>query len=349
MKQGRLLLQTLLFRQLQIMFSSGVGLYDSLVQLEKGFADPNFSLAVKQTAGDVFNGRTLSEAMARRGQTFEPLFIHLIRVGEQSGALADSLGQIAHLAESGENRRRHLASALVYPCSLLIVMGMVGAIFVVFVAPGDSGLMKLLGEDLPWPSRLLVGLAQVLSSPWLLLLIFVAVFAGVLSLRRAYRRNEGFRSWWDGWTREVPVIGNLIILIDSARVLDVLSTCLTMGMDIISSLKFACGSCSNSCNKQDMECVIEEVSQGATVSQALGAHTRLPGLAVSLIEVGEASGRLQEMSRYTANMLTDDTDQKIKTALELVEPILLCVGGIAAGFLAVATLLPIMRLVSNFS
>jgi type II secretory pathway component PulF len=341
--------ETLFFRQLHTMFSSGVGLLDSIEYIERGVSDPDFSLVLKECYKEIANGSSFSRALARHKGTFDSLYIQLIVVGESTGALVQALEQIATLGESRLRRQQHLGSAMAYPICLLTVMFLVCAIFVLFVAPGDSEFMKLLGDDVPWPSQVLITVSSFLQNPLFLSASLLSILSLVLIFRRFYSTSTGFRWQFDALIRRVPVIGELDNNLDTARLLDVVSTCLQVGLDVISSLKYGAAMCRNECNRRDLKEAIQGVTRGEMVAEALGSYTSLPPLAICLIDVGEVSGKLQEMTAHTAQMISEDVNYQIDVALELVEPILLCVGGTVAGFVAIAAFLPIMRLVANFS
>ncbi len=336
----------LFFRRLHAMLQAGVSLPNSLSYLEIGEPNPAFRSVLQGCLDTVLKGFPLSTGM-RRYSAFSTLTVEMVANGEKMGSLVATFGHLSTLQERQIERRQRIVSAMAYPLCLLTVMLLVVGLFVTFVAPGDEGLFAVLGDDVPWPSQVLIALSGWLSNPWLMGVTALILGTCVGGFRKIYRDSPAFRLQVDTFCLDLPVIGPLLSRLDSARCLDVLASSLKVGLSIVAALKNSIRVASNAKFRQDLEAANSAIMQGQGLGSALADSTSIPRFATSLIEVAEEAGQLDEALERTAAILDDDVNDALSRAVALAEPLLLSVGGVAAGFVAVATFLPIIRLVSN--
>lgn len=336
----------LFFRRLHAMLQAGVSLPNSLSYLEVGEPNPAFQAVIKGCLDTVLKGFPLSTAMRRYG-AFSTLSVEMVANGEKMGSLAQSFGHLATLQERQIERKQRVVSAMAYPLCLLTVMLLVVGLFVTFVAPGDEGLFSVLGDDVPWPSQALITLSAGISNPLLMGAMVLFLAASTLGFRKAYRDFASFRFKVDSFCLDLPVIGRLLSRLDSARSLDVLASSLKVGLTIVQALKNSVRVVSNDKFRSDLEKANGAIMEGQGLGSALAESTSIPRFATSLIEVAEEAGQLDSALERTAAILDEDVNDALGRAVALVEPLLLCLGGAAAGFVAIATFLPIIRLVSN--
>ena len=338
---------SLFFRRLHTMLDAGVSLPDSLAYLEKGETDPEVHAMIEGCLQAILRGQPLSVGMRKFPKAFRPMMVEMVVSGESTGSLANTLNHLARLSERHQARRQNLKSALAYPFCLFIVMILVALLFVTFVAPGDDGLFGVLGDDVPWPSQVLIALSKFLTNPLLLGALLIVVIGVFALLRKSYRENPSFQRFIDESVLATPILGRLIVRLEAARVLEILGSSLRIGLSVVVALKNAAGVCTNTKFREDLEQAIEAISTGCGIGASLAEHTSIPRYATSLIEVAEESGQLDHVIDRAALCLDDEANSALAQLVTLAEPLLLSLGGAAAGFIAVATFLPIMRLVSN--
>lgn len=337
----------LFFRRLHTMVVSGISLPDSMVYLERGEANPAFRQVLASCLDTLLKGYPLSMGFKRYPQVFGVLSVEMVATGESTGALSCTFGHLAQLAERNIERKQRIKSALAYPTCLFVVMVLVVALFVTFVAPGDEGLFSALGDDIPWPSQVLIGISSVVTNP----LLMVGLGGGALTLallfRRSYHQSPEFRLSIDSGLLGLPVLGKLISALESARCLDVLATSLSVGLTIVQALKNSLRVVSNEKFRRDLEAANQAIIEGSGLGAALAANTSIPRFATSLIEVSEEAGALDGALDRCARILDEQVNDALERAVVLAEPLLLALGGTAAGFVAIATFLPIMRLIAE--
>jgi type IV pilus assembly protein PilC len=329
------------------MLQAGISLPDGLAYLVKGEVNPALTRVLEDCLDTLLKGYPLSQGMRRAPTTFSPMLVEMVATGESTGALAQTLGQLAHLQERSQDRVQRVKSALAYPTCLFVIMLLVMGLFVTVVAPGDQGMFGVLGDNIPWPSQVLISLSRLLGNPWLMLTL-LALLAGLVEVcRRAYQRSSRLRLSMDSFCLRLPVVGRLLVGLDAARALEVLYSSLKVGLSIVQALKNAIRVVQNERFRQDLVAANHAVMNGRGLGVALAENTRLPRFATSLIEVCEEAGELDSALERVAAALDEQVNDALNRAVALAEPLLLCLGGLAAGFIAVATFLPIMRLLST--
>ena len=329
------------------MIQAGISLPDSFSYLEKGETNPAFRKVLASCLDVILKGLPMSAGMKKHPEVFPVLTIEMVANGESTGALVNTLGQLAMLQERGQERVLRVKAALAYPTCLLVVMLLVVALFITFVAPGDEGMFGVLGDDVPWPSKVLIALSAFLTNPLLMLGAAAVITTCVLLFRRAYYESADFRLAVDRYCLSLPVVGRLLARLDSARSLDVLASSLRVGLSIVQALKNAIRVVSNEKFRRDLIDANEAIMGGVGLGVALARTTRIPRFATSLIEVAEEAGELDNALERSAAILDEDVNDALGQLVALAEPLFLTLGGLAAGFVAVATFLPIMRLIAK--
>ncbi len=329
------------------MLDAGISLPDSLVYLEKGETDPELHEVIQGCLGSILRGQPLSVGMRNFPKTFSPMMIEMVASGESTGGIASALGHLASLTERQQDRRQKVLAALAYPCCLFLVMMMVVLIFVVFVAPGDDGLFKSLGDEVPWPSQVLIEVSKFVTNPLLLGGAIGLLALLIFALRKNYQENSNFRFRVDDFFLSLPVVGRLMVRLEAARVLDVLGSSIRIGLSVVTALDNGIRVCANARFRDDLQKAMEAISVGSGIGSALSEHTQIPRYATSLIEVAEESGQLDHVIARASATLDEEANSALSQLVALAEPMLLSLGGLAAGFVAVATFLPIIRLISN--
>jgi type IV pilus assembly protein PilC len=336
------------FQRLEIMLSSGISLAPSLLHLAEGESNLDLKEALAGCLATLMNGHSLSQGMKRYPGVFSNASVDLISVAESRGGLPAVCKQLAVIYERRQRREHQFLSAISYPACLFLVMLFVVGVFVVIVVPGDQGIFAALGDNVPWPSQLLLAVATVMTNPLLLLgLLAVLVGAGT-SLKRAFCQQDEVRFSIDRILLAMPVVGHFIGRSESARALEIMTSSSQVGLGIVRAMRHAARTSRNTKFRSDLQNAIREVSLGSGVGESLARHTVIPTVATSLIEVGEASGRMVEMLEQATNMLDTDTQDALDKVVALAEPALLSGGGLLAAFIALATFLPITNLITNF-
>ena len=330
---------TLVTRQLATLLQSGLTLDRSLQVL----ADLTREETVKRVLSDVQQrvrgGAAFSAALEAQDGQFPVLYVNMVRAGEASGALDEVMGRLADYLERSAELRATVVSALVYPSILLFVAALSVVLLLAFVVPQFTVLFDNMGAALPWPTRIVVGAGDLFRHYWWALLVGVAV-AAVL-IERALQNPERRRRF-DYRVMALPLFGDLLWKMETARFCHTLSTLLKNGLPLLSGLKLAQQVVGNRKIGDGLSAVSEDLKHGRGIAGPLAQHNVLPHLALQMIRVGEESGTLDAMLAKVADLFDRETRASVQRLLTLLEPALIIgLGALVAGII-VSILLAIL-------
>jgi general secretion pathway protein F len=290
---------------------------------------------------EVIEGRRLSEAMAREGSSFPPLYRAMVSAGETSGTLAAILERLADLLERQALVRGKVLSALAYPIVLSIVAAFVVFALMIYVVPKVVEQFQDVGQELPFLTRAVIGISSFLANWWWALLIGL-VLAILLSGRAL--REENLRFAFDRFRLRLPLLGRLQRDLHAARMARTLSTMVASRLPLLEGLKLTTQTVNNRVLRKASADIAEAVRTGGSLSGALKRAGVFPPLLVYLAASGEASGKLDVMLERAADYLEREFDSFTATALALLEPAIIIIMGAVVALIVLSILLPILQL-----
>lgn len=279
----------------------------------------------------VRGGSSLAEAMESQGGTFSPLYISMIRAGEAGGAVDVILERLANFMERSKALKNLITSALIYPAILVGVAGLSVIILLAFVVPQFQQLFESAGKALPFATQVVIAAGELLQNYWWALLL--GLLAILLFMRHQLQVPER-RYWWDGWLLRLPLAGDLIAKLETARLSRTLSTLLLNGVPLLSALEIVKDTLSNAVMAESLGEVADALRQGHGMAEPLLETELFPKMAVQMIKVGEETGQLEDMLGQVAETYDVEVESTIKRLLALLEPVLiLSLGVIIAGII----------------
>lgn len=325
----------MLWRQLALLLRNGVPLVRATDVLRRQTSAPALRLILDRSHERLLKGMSLSQILRCFPGVFNKLAIGLVLSGEKTGSLVNVLERLADLEERRLRRRAGTISALVYPVLLLVSTVAVGAIFLLFVAPGDQSLFALGSGPPPWPSRVLMAL----GAPKIWIGLGILTVTGWFSAAALYRR---FPLAWDARLLKLPVVGEWMRDTQVARVLDVLSGSLPVGFAVTEALKLAQHVCTNREFARRFSSAVESVYNGLGMGESLARTEMFPRFVTATIEVAEESGQMDETLSRLCVSVDEQVQDSLDTVTSLIGPLFLGLAGVLAGFLALAIFLPIV-------
>ena len=326
-------------RQLSILVGAGVPIVEALgAILDQGGDTPPARVA-SRIRDNVKEGRSLSVAMGSLPGTFSPIYLNMVRAGEESGTLEIMLGRLADLLEKQSNTRRKIVGSLFYPVMLMGVGILMVVFLLIVVMPRITSIFEGLKATLPLPTRILMG-----SSAWLrshLLAVGLSLGAGLLLLARFARTR---RATLDRWALRVPKVGDLVLSTQVARFSRTLGVLLSSGTPLQKAMEVSEAVVTSGPVRDAVARAREDLASGSSLSRSLRESKVFPLLAVHMIAVGERSGKLEELLIKLAEGYEQEVDQTIVTLTSLIEPVMiLFIGGIVL-FMVMSVLLPIFEM-----
>jgi len=329
-------------RLLSSLLAAGVPLSRALVILYREASSPAASAKWKEIHDLVVDGASLADSMGRSPDTFPRVYTAMVQAGETGGFLDLVLAQIADFQAREKELRSKVVSAMLYP-SILFVLAIGVLIFLLtFFIPRFQGIFKGFGATLPLATQLVIGVSNVVRSYGAFVVVGLVVAAILL---RTWFTSEKGRRTWEGLILRAPVVGPLLAEFAMARFCRMLGTLLGAGVPLVQGLNVARKSIGNQILVDAVSQSIERVQQGGQLGQSLGdAKSLFPSSVVEMITVAEESGRLDQELVRIANVTEGDLDRELKTAVALMEPMMLFFIAAFIGTIFISMVLPIFTL-----
>ncbi len=328
-----------LYRELATLLGVGIPLLEALATLARQHHGP-MKTAIEIICDRIAAGSTLAEAMADHPRLFDDVAISIVAVGERAGTLDESLQRIAQFKERAAQLRGSLVGALLYPAVVLAMGVLVSAFLMTYVVPNLLQVLVETGRELPAATRIIKALSDLLVERWWLLLS--GGLAVTLVAAQAARR-PGLQRIWHAWQLTLPIVGPLVLKQAIGRIAMVMATLLRSGVPFVQAVRIARDGTGNRLLRDALDRCEQAVVAGRDLDEALGATGVLPPMVVQVFGVGQQSGQLEDM----LDRLTIDYDQQVQTATHrlttLLEPLIIVVLALVVGFIAFATVLPILE------
>ena len=295
----------------------------------------------KELLREIKGGKSLSEGLALYPHVFPKLYVNMIKAGEFSGSLDSILFRVAEYLESAEELKSYLVSSLIYPAILAMVGSGSVIIMITFVIPKFASIFENAGAAIPLPMRVMLGLSAVLTGYWWLILGGLA--AGIYMFNRMLKSDEG-RLRWDRRLLQLPVMGKLLRKIEVSRFSRTLGTLLKSAVPMIQSINIVREVINNRVISSSMDPIISGVKKGDGLAKPVKESGAFPPFAIHLLEVGEETGRLDDMLLQIADTYERELRTAIKRLIALFEPLMILVMGLLIGAMVVSMLYSIFSI-----
>ena len=313
----------------------------------------SFEIAIQQTEKksmkkmlsiikeEVNKGVSLADSFKLFPRQFTPLYVNMVRAGEESGSLEVVLMRLADYLQAQLEMRSRIMATLAYPTLMLIVGITVVFFLVTFVVPTVTGIFEEMHQALPLPTMILLGISGLLKKTWIYLGI---LFIALVFFYNGYKRTPRGKAWIDRVKLKIPLIGSQYRKILMTRFTRTLGTLLTNGVPIVTSFDIVKNIIDNTLISGEIEKASEEIREGKEISKPLGRSGIFPPLVVNMIAVGEKSGQLEEMLNKVSRIMEADLDSSLKKLMSLLEPVMILLMGAIVAFIVISILLPIFEM-----
>lgn len=328
-------------KQMATLLTSGIKLTEALSVMTLQTSDARFRHALVDIRDRVVTGESFTDALKDYGDYFDVIYVSMVRVGEVTGTLGESLSTISNFMEKRRRVEAKVKTAMVYP--VVLVCFCIAAILVLTtqVIPKIGKEIERAGRELPWITRRLMDVGHVLTSAWLLLVIAAGV--GIIwGLRRFLKTDRG-AYLRDKLILSLPLFGPLIKHRVVARFASTLSTLLGSGLAMAESLRVVAEVTGNTLMKRAVQQARERILAGADIATPLRDSGVIDPAIAHMVAVGEKSGELEKMLKSISDNLEASTDIVIERLSAAVEPLIIIVMAAVIGVIAYATILPILE------
>ncbi|MGE4265146.1 MAG: type II secretion system F family protein [Desulfovibrio sp.] len=331
-------------KQLRTMLNAGIPVLQSMDVLQNQTENPRLKAAIISISADIKSGGTLSRAFAKHPGVFPELYCNMIRAGEISGTLTEVLERLIYIVEHEFKVKKDIKSALTYP--IVVIVALVAAFFILilFVLPQFVDLFTKAGIELPLPTRICLGLYDLMTKYWYLAL---AVLGGMVFALSAYCRTEPGKIARDGFFLRLPILGPVFKKAAMARFASIFAILQASGITVLEAMDILTGTIGNAYIANDFKNLREKLEQGRGLSGPLRSCHSFTPMMVSMITIGEETGNMEEMLREAAMHYDYEVEYAVSKMSELLGPVLVAGLTGVVGFFALAIFLPLVELMQN--
>ncbi len=335
---------SIMSRQLSTMVSSGMTILRALYVLEAQTENKKLAEQLVLVRKDVEAGLPLSDALERHPKTFNPLYVAMTRAGETGGVLEESLIRIADQLEKEDSLRRQVKSAMAYPIVILSFAMIVMLGMVAFIVPVFAGVFKELGTgaQMPAMTRFVMGISDVVTGYWYLLLIGTVVLA--LGFAK-WKKTPTGRSLWQRFLLRIPFkIGDIFQKVALARWSRTFSALMGAGVPLLQAIDITKQTAGNVVIEEAMDNVTTSVKAGGTIAQPLMDSPVFPSMVGHMVKVGEETGALTTMLSKIGDFYEDQVAASVKALTSILEPVMIVFVGGIVGFIVISMYLPLFSI-----
>jgi len=328
-------------QEMVVLLRSGLPILQVLDTLVERMEAGRLLETLREIRSDVKGGGALSDAFGRFPGMFPQLYVASLRAGEQSGDLPVTLARYIAYQKRVEAIRAKVRSATFYPSLLAIAVAAVLAFMLLYVIPNVTKVYTDASVELPWLTRLIIGLSHGLVAAlplWLPLLVI-----GVVVLRRLTQTDRG-SYLVDRWKLRLPFFGALFSEYSLSAFCRTLATTLASGITVVQSMQMARGVLNNRLLEERMAVAVRKIQEGTRIADALEQTEAFPVIALRMIGVGEASGSLGDMLVDVADYYESEVERRLERLTTLIEPLMMVIMGLLVGGIVVAMYIPIFQL-----
>lgn len=330
-------------QELATLLKAGMPLVQSLDILRQRVANPLLKTVLDDVYDRVRAGSSLSEAFESHGSLFPGVYTASLLAGEKSGSLEQVIRRYVAYVKIVSGVKRKTISALVYPAILLLLSCIVVAIIVLRVVPEFGAFYNQFGKDLPLSTRMIVSFSNF-AGTYFFLMLFGAIAAAVAFV--AWLRKPGHRRRFDKWVLSIPMLGPIAQKFATSQAARTLATLLGGGIPLVNAIDVAARSISNQYMAYQLTQAAQQVREGRSLAASMLQSGAFPDVAIKMVEVGEATGALQEMLNSLSEFYDEEIDTNLTRFITIVEPALLVIMGIVIAALLLSLYMPLFNLSS---
>lgn len=332
-------------KNLATMIEAGVSVARGLQILLKQTKNPKLIQVYRSLSNDIQKGTPLSNALEKYGSDFPPVMTAMIRAGEESGSLVDSLNVVGGQMEKTYNLRKKIRGAMIYPAVVFCVLIVVGVLMMLFVVPGLASTFKEANLELPPLTAAIIAISEFIQYQGLLSFgILVTVVTAFIMFKRTPTGTKAV----DWLSTHIPVFGGLVKEYNAAIITRTLASLIAAGVDIVHAISITKDVAENSFYKASLSKAEEDIQKGVPLSKAFVDHPDIyPIMVGDMMEVGEETGRLSDMLKKIATFYESEVDNATADLSKLLEPMLMVVIAAFIGLFAYAMITPMYAILNT--
>ena len=333
-------------RQMHVITRTGLPLLKGLGGLAQTTHNETLKTALFEVIASLESGRGLSQSLARHPDIFPKLFVSIIEIGEATGTMDVAFLRMYDYLSMDQQIRDRVRSAVRYPIFVMIAISIALAIITIFVIPNFAPIFRALGDNIPLPTRIIMGVSDFAINHWLTLLIALAVAGTSISY---YVKQENGRFLWDRLKLRLPIVGIIVRNAALSRITRSLAISLEAGLPMNETLNTVSGAIGNVFLAEKMSDLSTGIEHGESLSKSASSSGLFTPLVLQMISLGEDTGALPELLGESADYYKREVDYDLENLSAALEPILIIAVGAVVLILALGVFLPMWDMVAATS
>ena len=333
------------FRQLAILVDSDVPLVQSLKVLSAQTDSRVLREVIGEMANNIDGGMSFSNALKKRPKVFSAFSVNLIKSGEVSGRMQETLNYLADHLEKEYYLISKVRGAMTYPAFILGVFVIVGVLVMVMVIPNLTSILLEAEQELPWSTKIVIATSDFIRGSGWLILVFLIIIGAVIA---RWKKTARGRFYWDAFKLKIPIFGKIFQKTYLARFADNLSTLVKGGVSIIQSLNVSGQVVGNAVFQQIIFKARDDVKIGRSISSVLEKRKEFPPMFSQMIKTGEKTGKLDVILGKISSFYSKEVENIVNNLSQIIEPLLIVILGLGVSILVFAVFIPIYSLTGAF-
>lgn len=331
-------------KQFATLLKAGVPVASGLDILYRQTENKKFKSALEDVYTEVQKGSQVSTAIRNHPKVFPSLMVNMVESGEMSGNLDNIMERLAIHYEKDAKISSRIKGAMIYPIALSVISVVVVIFLITVILPTFTGMFTSSGVELPLPTRILLGISDFIKDYWY---IVIGAMGLLIFVVNRYLNSSVGRYQFDALKFKLPVVKGSVDKIVTARFTRTLGSLLRSGIPLIDALELAGSVTGNVVIEEKVNYIASEVEKGETLGVALKRTPTFGPMVVSMIQIGEESGSLDQMLDKSADFYEQELEDAIDRLLKLMEPLLIVVMAVVIGFIVISMALPMFDMVNT--
>lgn len=332
-------------RFMATMLRSGMSIPEALEIIKAETTKKGMKKVIEDLAYQTQKGKSLSSILAEYKDSFDPIFLTMVKVGEESGTLEKSFDYLTKQLTASHDLSQKVKGSMMYPAVIVVAMMGNGLVMALFVLPRIASVFLKLDVPLPLPTQIVLGVGDFIGKN-VVLTLGIMVAMGVVAFLIVYLRAT--RTILMRYLVKLPVVKKIVQQIDIARFARTLSTLLRSGVPITTSLDVAANGISDIHARTQAKKFSADIARGESLSAVIDRNTKLfPPILIQSIKAGEKTGSLEDILQEMANFYESEVEYSLKNATALLEPVLMLTIGLAVGFMVLIMIAPIYGIIGG--
>ncbi len=332
--------------QFAIILKAGLPIARAVALVADQAEDKYLKKILPEVAADVASGHGLADSFENKGPYLPRVFIETVRAGEETGHLSEGFERLQSYYDKRAKVGAKVASALTYPIFVGVIGVVVVAVMMVMVIPAITGMVKSLGSEIPAITQFLIDTSDFVSQNilWILLVLALVIIGA-----RLYSKRESGRVALAKLQMKLPVLGIVAVYSGAGQFANTMATLVASGLPMTRAVQVTGRVMSNYVLSREIGRMEAELEQGKSLGECMNDIKYFPRTLVEMTAVGEQSGELEETLETVGAFYDSETQRVTDKALSMLEPAMLVVMAVFAGFIVIALYLPMFTMYSGMT